>query len=507
MTRQFTVPIQLPEVAATPSTPASGFATLYAKADGNPYWLGDDGIEHPLIDPPPAALHDNPGFEGTWVNTSNGTPTIIGLTPPSWNTFWCADGVTISQEATQKTEGTLAVKMTRPAGANKGVRLHSSVVFGGLTPGDIITLEADAKSTVGGIFYTDMLFSDTSAGCDFFSGNPMTQAFNRPFTMVAGAAYRRCRGSFTVPAGCYFGRVSFHYDTTGDVTGSIYIDNSASDLTSTVSSVSSIDTYHGDATSDLNPVTGTPTLVPGTQLTIPSSGPSEKWLVVAAFDIQYVSGTTGVICGSLNIDGTTQPGGYGVLSGSGASSDRKTVHQNWLVTGLTAGNHTVQLRGHQTSGTGVYKIGTVHTGYSVTRLLAPQGAQGPKGDPGGGLVWGAWNGITRSAVFSAGTIRYRRSVDGSLIQLDISGLVHGTPPTTAANGNLSPDILICTLPADAWPDTLSKTVITLDMSETYSMMCLIDSANGQVSAYATTVSSVSLAHTGNGSIVYGGASR
>ena len=233
MTKKFLVPIELPEVAATPTTPASGSAAVYAKTDGMPYWLGDDGVERAIISPvaPVVSLHNNPGFEGTWVNTSNGTPVVIGLTPPSWNTFWCQDQVTIQPETVQKTEGTYAVRMDRPVGTNKGVRLHHSTPFSGLNAGDVVTIECDAKSTVNGIFYVDVLFSDTQVGCDFFSGNPMTVAYNRPTTMTGGAAYQRCVGSFTVPTGCSWARVSFHYDTTGDVAGSIYIDNSSSRMT------------------------------------------------------------------------------------------------------------------------------------------------------------------------------------------------------------------------------------------------------------------------------------
>lgn len=44
-------PIKIAEVSNTPATPSPGFLVLYAKTDGNFYYLDPNGIEYPMVIP------------------------------------------------------------------------------------------------------------------------------------------------------------------------------------------------------------------------------------------------------------------------------------------------------------------------------------------------------------------------------------------------------------------------------------------------------------------------
>jgi hypothetical protein len=220
--------LTMKELPNTPATPSSGYNAIYAKSDGLPYWLDDAGVERQII-PPVSALHQNPGFEGVWANSSTGTPVVVGLCPPNYSYFWCSDGVTAAQETVDKTEGAYAVALTKPSGTTN-CRFHSTSVFP-CNPGDTIAFEIDVKSTVNATFNTGFLSASTQAGCDFFSGDPYLSSVERAHALVGAAAYKRVRASWTVPAGCYWGRFSMTYAPTGGVTGTLRVDNSSSTQT------------------------------------------------------------------------------------------------------------------------------------------------------------------------------------------------------------------------------------------------------------------------------------
>jgi hypothetical protein len=382
-------PITLTEQASTPATPASGSTNLYAKTDGMPYWLDDTGVEQALIPPvaPVAALHDNPGFEGTtWANGGNGTPTTIGPVPPSWSLFWCADGVTTAKETVNKTEGSYAIRFNRPVGAGKGVRLHSTVVFGGLNPGDMVTIEADAKSTVNGTFYVDMLTAPTQATCDFFSGEPLTQAFNRPFAMTAGAAFRHCVGSFTVPAGCYWGRVSFHWDTTGDVAGTLYVDNSSSVLTPAPDTIAPVHMRRTNtATQTLTTATTTPIL-------FATLGESVGNLTYATGTGIFTIGTAGRYTVSTGVAWANNATGRrtvviyknGVsVSTSDQPGNATNCTNNQSVTVDLAAGDTIQVQGYHNAGADLTITSNPDRNYiSITMVGGAKGDTGPAGATG-----------------------------------------------------------------------------------------------------------------------------
>ena len=98
---------------------------------------------------------------------------------------------------------------------------------------------------------------------------------------------------------------------------------------------------------DMNPVPGTDTQVPGCTLTATVSGTTEKLLVLGAADLQWLSGAAASTTVSLYVDGVAwQPAGAAsapLIVNSTAVMNRATYHQNWLVEGLTAGSHTLTL--------------------------------------------------------------------------------------------------------------------------------------------------------------------
>jgi microcystin-dependent protein len=225
-------PLAMTEQTVSPTTPASGTGVYYFK-DGLPYVMGDDGVERLLI-PPIAAIHQNPGLEGTWFNSNNGTPVLIGPCPPGWTLFWNDDSTTAAQETSQKTEGLYAMKLTKTAGAHIA-RLHSTTVWD-CQPGNVVTFEMDMKASATTNAYIGLITAPTSAGCEFFSGTSTVQS--RTYVLPGGGAYQRCRGSFLIPTGHLFGRFTIHFDTTS--AGSLYLDNSASTLTVPASGSSTV---------------------------------------------------------------------------------------------------------------------------------------------------------------------------------------------------------------------------------------------------------------------------
>ena len=124
---------------------------------------------------------------------------------------------------------------------------------------------------------------------------------------------------------------------------------------------------------------------------------------------------------------------------------------------------------------------------------------------GGGIQWGSWTSVTRNAAnWSTGTVRYRRSLDGSLVHLDLNDLRLVSEAATAAQGNLSPDINICTLPTEAWPETWNVVQFGLMFSGSYVLLAGV-ATTGSVSVYGATANSYTLTTTAvaSGSHVYG----
>ena len=107
------------------------------------------------------------------------------------------------------------------------------------------------------------------------------------------------------------------------------------------------------------------------QVTVPVGDPTEKFLVIAAADFQWTSGN-GVATGTMYVNGVAQAGQ--ILANS-ADQWRATAHQQWVVTGLPAGDRVFDLRGRTTAGAWV--ANNLHTRFTVVRLTGQTGPPGP----------------------------------------------------------------------------------------------------------------------------------
>jgi hypothetical protein len=468
MTRKFTVPIELPEMAATPATPASGSGALYGKTDGIPYWLGDDGVERPLVTPPPAALHENPGFEGTWFTSSNGNAVVVGTCPPGYSLYWCSNGVTSAQETVDKTEGAYAFRLNKPAGTGINARLHSLTVFA-VNPGDTITVSVDAKCDVGAKFYCGWVAASTQAGCDFFSGDPALASGATLFTMTAGAAYRRCSTTFTVPAGCFWFRVTFHFDTTGDVAGVLRLDNSGS--TRTVSTGGVLDSVHtrrqaSGTQSIANGVTTLMTFATQTELvggityaagtfTVPVAG-----RYYCSFGVPWTETAAGRRTVVIGKNGLNSVATQDLIPHSSIN------HTNDLSTtvDLAAGD-TIGFYLYQNSGAALLTTGNVDRSFAAITLVGgSKGDPGPVGPPGpadmpmgttiGARVSGSstdmGTGVTTPLVFS--TTDYN---NGCTVTLNDIGTPYG--PALAATSIIVPQNGMYQITAEFTPDIQATT--------------------------------------------------
>ena len=149
-----------------------------------------------------------------------------------------------------------------------------------------------------------------------------------------------------------------------------------------------------------------------------------------------------------------------------------------------------------TDSLGVLQFGTWQT--------ATGGGSGGGGTAIGGVVWGPWQGVARNAVlWNAGTIRYRRSLDGSFVDLNIRDLSCSVDLATSAYGNIT-DRQICGLPVDAYPDV--SWLVTLNLvASGIAVVTAGISSTGVVTAYTTTLDGNDLLASYNlhGSLVYG----
>lgn len=129
---------------------------------------------------------------------------------------------------------------------------------------------------------------------------------------------------------------------------------------------------------------GTAKDVPGTELTLDVVGPEDKFLIIGTVDAKSTNTGTAVLTVHLWIDGAqsadpTWP--QFLFQAGGQANDRKTIHQQWILTGLTAGTHTLKYRtGAAAAGIDIFQN---HTRYTVVRLAGARGPEGPPGEGGG----------------------------------------------------------------------------------------------------------------------------
>lgn len=177
---------------------------------------------NPGPSPPIVAMHSNPGLEGAWANSSNGTPQLIGLCPPAWTLFWSGNGVT-SQQIGAMTEGLYALQLNTPAGVVTK-RIHGGSVFSVL-PGDIVSFEMDYQGSTSGTVTITLLTGTTSAQADFFGGGTAQEI---PWSM--STSVQRSKATFVVPSGHTIARFSVSYVTAGNVAGYMKMDNTGSSV-------------------------------------------------------------------------------------------------------------------------------------------------------------------------------------------------------------------------------------------------------------------------------------
>jgi hypothetical protein len=171
---------------------------------GNPYVPGTaEGI----------ALHENPGFEGTWENGY----------PPKWTNFWNNGGVTAAQETSDVLEGSASIEVSRPSGGT--ARIHGKQTFA-VTAGEPITISVWAKASGStGTMSILMLSAPTLAGADFFGSGLTMQSAVVPLSTV----WQKFSATFTVPPTHTAARQSFLVENTVAATMDFWLDDSYSE--------------------------------------------------------------------------------------------------------------------------------------------------------------------------------------------------------------------------------------------------------------------------------------
>ena len=142
------------------------------------------------------------------------------------------------------------------------------------------------------------------------------------------------------------------------------------------------DTYSAACTASLD-VTTTDTDIPGMSVSISVSATTDRFLVVAAIDARGGSSpTNAVMSGKLLVDGVAQSG-VATFNTASTQLSRGSVHQNWVITGMAPGTHTVKMQASMNTGTSAaILVGVTHTKMTAVKLVAMKGDQGSKGDKG-----------------------------------------------------------------------------------------------------------------------------
>lgn len=99
--------------------------------------------------------------------------------------------------------------------------------------------------------------------------------------------------------------------------------------------------------------------VPGLTAAVAVSSTTDHLLVQGVIDARSFSATSVILVGELVVDGVVHSSQM-LLQGS---AGRSTFGQNWLISGLSTGNHTVKLMARSTAGTVV--VGGSHSTLTV----------------------------------------------------------------------------------------------------------------------------------------------
>lgn len=141
----------------------------------------------------------------------------------------------------------------------------------------------------------------------------------------------------------------------------------------------------------------------------------------------------------------------------------------------------------------------------TTGRLEADSSGGGGGGSGGGIAWGSWVTLTRDAAWASGTVRYRQSLDGSLVHFDMQSMLLSASVTSTTSGNLSPDLPIISgggIPVAARPD--GNVVFEALVGGVFGMTCGV-TASGNVTGYAVSAASATITTSTavHASFVYG----
>jgi hypothetical protein len=117
------------------------------------------------------------------------------------------------------------------------------------------------------------------------------------------------------------------------------------------------------ASAPVTVTTTSPTDVTGATITFTTVQANASVLVIGVFDMLTVSsGATAL--GTCIVDGS---GTFGeAIHFLGATGARETVVQQWPITGLAAGSHTIKLQAMLSAASGSCTIGSTHTTITAT---------------------------------------------------------------------------------------------------------------------------------------------
>lgn len=218
--KKLSSPLQFDQQASVPGAPASGDNQIYFKPDGQPYFMGVDGVERAFRDVK-IAMHLNP----SWDEWTSGKP-------DNWHSYW-RDTASIpgtwTQDFTDKVVGVSSMKIDTPVGGNGRVLTSVFAVI----PGTIVSFPVWAKGTgAGNTLSVGMVSGDTALHADFYqTGSIYTSSGANPLMTSTWTKYNF---SFRVPADHFFARVDLlPYTYVPSTAITTWLDESFSDYTVT----------------------------------------------------------------------------------------------------------------------------------------------------------------------------------------------------------------------------------------------------------------------------------
>jgi microcystin-dependent protein len=212
-------PVVHAEQSGSPATPSSGFAKAYAKADGLPYWMGDDGIERPLIEVP-SAIHLNPSFDA-----------VTGGVPDNWNLFWVNAPATVAIDSTDKYVGANSLKIMSSTGS---ANVLSSVFA--VAEGSLVTFTWWGKAgTAGHQIICNLLCDAAGNGDPNLLDGTSVWANQGSSAVTLSTTWVKYTNSFLIPANQVTGRFNFGTATANET---VWIDETSSSIQLAVASPS-----------------------------------------------------------------------------------------------------------------------------------------------------------------------------------------------------------------------------------------------------------------------------